>query len=150
MISTNAGDTRINQNILPTISLSDGLPKSNIVYNNHGENKESNNHLKRYLRIAHALSNKYIKRGAEFQVNLSYGCRRRITQFIYEHNDLSDADSLNETDQLALFILFNEASKELYALLKISHRRYIIGNNGLLIPAAAFSYVGATTAKIVD
>ena len=28
--------------------------------------------------------------------------------------------------------------------------RYIIGNNGLLIPAAAFSYVGATTAKIVD
>ena len=124
LIDANPGDTRISECILNNIHLADEIPKSKIVHENHRDHEEKNHKVKMYFKIARDLINKYVSNRAEIEVNLSHKCRQRIVNFIGKYGDISSIDALNENEELELFVLFNEASSELYVLLDGNHQRY--------------------------
>ena len=111
--------------ILSIISLSDKLPKSRIVHINH---KDVSDNLERYLFIAQELVYKYISRSAEFEINISYGCKQEIEWFINEHHDLSAVALLSNNEQYQLFKLFDKASESIYRLMQSSHERCVKTN----------------------
>ena len=122
----------ISQNVTLTSSvldkciLANDLPQSRIVYVHHKEIEEN---TKRYLWIAKELCDKYVSRGAEFEINISYECKQNITYFVNKHtNNHNNDHTLSRQEQYQLFVLFDDASETLIKLMESSHSRCIKTN----------------------
>ena len=73
------------------------------------------------LFIGHSLYNRYVKKGAELEINISSSLRQRFVQMFTGHNS-NDQDvnfDLNEVIQL-----FVDANKAMYKLLGYSFSRF--------------------------
>ena len=113
----------LTSSILDKYILVSDLPQSRIVYVHHDEIEDN---VKRYLSIAKELCDKYVRRGAEFEINISYACKQNIIYFVNKHRNTDD--TLSQQEQYQLFILFNDASETLINLMESSHSRCIKTN----------------------
>eukprot|EP01084_Bolivina_argentea_P249986 418663_1 len=94
------------------ISIADNVPQSHIVYGEH----TSNDMLLSFKIKGLQLYNKYVKSGAEFEINLPYGTKCTLNEFFSNGNDY-----INELD---LIKIFDEAIIEMKRLLNYSKRRF--------------------------
>ena len=92
----------------------DCVPKSDIVHR--GEGKD----LDAFKEMAHKLYMKYIRISAEFQINISYLHRERLTTMMWNKEQWMRTGVTVEE----LSCLFDEAMKEMVQLLGYARRRF--------------------------
>eukprot|EP01084_Bolivina_argentea_P307991 532439_1 len=108
--------------------------KSDIVYNDGNDNSSK---LNCFLDKVHKLYVKYIKIGAEFEINIPYQVRQTIT---YMMNDKSWLDTNNEKEnQKLLFEIFDNCIKEMYQLMNHSKQRFHHNSTSLQLTVSSVS-----------
>eukprot|EP01084_Bolivina_argentea_P309128 534667_1 len=103
------------------IKLSNELPKSSIV-NAVYENIETT--VEKYALIAKHLCGKYVGYSAEFEINISYGCKQQIESFISKCDRVL-INTLTKDDKYKLFTLFWDAEHALLRLMQSAHQRCV-------------------------
>ena len=95
--------------------LSESIPKSSIVYNDKNAVKESEDAIGMFRDCAHLLFEKYIKIGAEFEVNISACLRCHYMALDVKQWEMETSEFLNVFDCLV---------KEMYDFMRHSFCRY--------------------------
>eukprot|EP01084_Bolivina_argentea_P108271 193490_1 len=78
--------------------------------------------IKKYKKMAYEIYDKYVRMGAEYEINISYGVRMGYMSIM--SNEHIWINSMNDFDEIKLFTLFDDCYDEMIRLMQQSFARF--------------------------